>query len=254
MKHILTHSLSIFSVSEDDNIVTFLSVWSCDDQNIWSVAEENIYNEPNNNNNIMWEEIILDWDYGNYFVSLHKEAGVWNMLLGSPWSCVDGCIIISLVIRVTTSGQGLLTCAGWSPLPRTRHQPFNFRKIKSTNIYNTLQATASPLDTHCLQRHRKHVQVSSRNCFYWRIQVYVLLFMIKNPCCQGRCLCSAKYLSSINTGSFVLTILHLTIIIMNYSERARLLLLAFHITVTTASGLVLTTPPTESCRKVNPFS
>ena len=165
-----------------------------------------------------------------------------------------GCIIISLVIRVTTSGQGLLTCAGWSPLPRTRHQPFNFRKIKSTNIYNTLQATASPLDTHCLQRHRKHVQVSSRNCFYWRIQVYVLLFMIKNPCCQGRCLCSAKYLSSINTGSFVLTILHLTIIIMNYSERARLLLLAFHITVTTASGLVLTTPPTESCRKVNPFS
>ena len=34
-------------------------------------------------------------------------------------------------------------------------------------------------------------------------QVYVLLFMIKNPCCQGRCLCSAKYLSSINTGSFV---------------------------------------------------
>ena len=78
--------------------------------------------------------------------------------------------------------------------------------------------------------------------------------MIKNPCCQGRCLCSAKYLSSINTGSFVLTILHLTIIIMNYSERVRLLLLAFHITVTTASGLVLTTPPTESCRKVNPFS
>ena len=91
------------------------------------------------------------------------------------------------------------------PAPTHQTQDINPSISEKLNqqIYNTLQATASPLDIDCLQRHRKHVQVSSRNCFYWRIQVYVLLFMIKNPCCQGRCLCSAKYLSSINTGSFV---------------------------------------------------
>ena len=165
-------------------------------------------------------------------------------------------MVVLLYLLWSESKQVVKGCWPVQGDPRSHAPDINPSILEKLNqqIFNTLQANASPVDTHCLQRHRKHVQVSSRNCFYWRIQVYVLLFMSKNPCCQGRFLCSAKYLSSINTGSFVLTILHLTIIIVNYSERVRLLLLAFHITVTTASGLELTTPPTESCRKVNPFS